>query len=196
MIASRHGRGLRVSGEPKGLRAQPAGWFRAPPFEPSSHPVGTRRWRRGARWPARGSASQRSVSRQRGNVPVGADNSFHVHLLRLEAFARRIPGAPQWTSVLVSEAPLTAGHATVRVERRFLKAPLEYALEFQVLLARGYPWINLHAAGLLGDELLVEVDHAALGHLGCRSSVNLAGPENATLHEVAWQLGDRLTVVD
>jgi hypothetical protein len=129
-------------------------------------------------------------------APVNADSSFHVHLLRLEGFARRISGAPRWTSVVVSGAPLTIGHVMVKTERDTFKSPREYALEFEGLLARGYPWINLHAAGLLGDSLIVEVDHAALGHLGCRSSVNLSGPEVATTRIAGWQLRDRLTIVD
>lgn len=129
-------------------------------------------------------------------VPVHHESSFHVHLLRLEASVRKIGGAPRWTGVVVTESPLVRGSATIEVQRSVFTTPRDYALEFESLVRRGYPRINLNAMGLLGTELVVVVEHAPLGHPGGPCSVELSGPEERTRTRADWQLGDRLRVVE
>ena len=126
-------------------------------------------------------------------VPLSSTTSFFVHLLRLEAITRLIPGCPSWASVLVSDAALTAGEPLV-VESSVLHSPREYAHQFDTMLTRGFPWINMCAAGVLRDALLVEIEHAPIGHRGKSTAVNLSGPANAVIVRPRWSLEHLITI--
>jgi hypothetical protein len=70
-----------------------------------------------------------------------------------------------------------AGH-TVRVPRRALCSPEEYADRFEHYLRAGYSWVNLNAAGSVDGVLivLVEVPENSSGAPADQVVVNLSGP--------------------
>lgn len=120
-------------------------------------------------------------------IPVSPTTTFFTHLLRLEANTRLIPGCPGWRAVLLTDVPLALGPPVV-VESSVLRSPRDYAHQFELLLTRGFPWINMCAAGVLRDTLLVEVEHAPVGHRGSNSCVNLSGPASAVRARPGWSL--------
>jgi hypothetical protein len=98
-------------------------------------------------------------------------------LLRTEAFALDVPGAPRWSSVTIS-APLELSPAQrLHVRRADLVTADAYEERFAQLLSLGYPWINLSSVGLLGGTLLVTVETPADTRADTIfTSVNVSGP--------------------
>ncbi len=89
-------------------------------------------------------------------------------------------GIPQWSSVRVTETlrygadgePCEVGE-TFGIEA--------YRLRFTELCTRGWPWINLHAAGLLDGVLLLSVEVPNREPDGSRwTSINMSGPFTRT----------------
>lgn len=88
---------------------------------------------------------------------------------------------PLWTWQIIRFADASdvryAG-LTVRVPRRALRSPEEYAVRFEYHLRAGYSWVNLNAAGIVDEALivLVEVPNYSSGAPADQVAVNLSGP--------------------
>ena len=116
-----------------------------------------------------------------------------VHLEQLDAWLAALPGAPAWTGHLIAER----AHVIAREGGRptlVTPAPpqpaTEYAARFGELLHAGYPWINLHGAGVVDGRLLVGVDFPQpAGVPAGRTSVNLSGPTRAVQARDGWAIG-------
>jgi hypothetical protein len=124
---------------------------------------------------------------------VAPGSALPSTLLRVEALALATPGAPRWDSVIVTGPLALAPAERVHVKRSALVPASEFEERFQQLLSRGHPWINVSAAGLLGDALLVTVETAAKTVEGS-TSVNMSGPEAFVRQRVGWSLGDLISV--
>lgn len=66
----------------------------------------------------------------------------------------------------------------LRVQRSDLHTMESYEARYKQLMSRGYSWLNLHCAGLDGDELIVTVEMPRESGQCPRTPVNLSGPSN------------------
>ena len=108
--------------------------------------------------------------------------SFQEHLSRLFEFVRSIPGCPTWSRVLVAE---NLGDDD---NLELLQSPVDYANRFSELLAYR-PWVNLHAAGLWRQALIVSVVAARDARSRpTPASVQLSGPEARIAALPDWNL--------
>lgn len=118
--------------------------------------------------------------------------TLDVHLERLDTWLRTLPQCPSWAGHLIAE--------NARVDRdpdgvptlsalEPLRSPAAYADRFEELVTRGYDRVNLHAAGILGGQLVVAVElpRAPGDHPGA-TSVNLSGPTHTVMHRAGWPL--------
>jgi hypothetical protein len=88
-------------------------------------------------------------------------------------------GFPRWSDVRLTET-LQYGSDGVPSEVGEVFTVEEYRLRFANLCSRGWPWINLHAVGLLGGALLLSIELPAREPNGCAwTSVNMSGACNA-----------------
>jgi hypothetical protein len=88
-------------------------------------------------------------------------------------------GMPAWRSVVITEGFRGNGSKAPAV----VYSVDEYRPRFSELLARGWPWVNVHAAGLLGDDLLVSIDVPTYDPTESRvTAVNISGPATDVQH--------------
>jgi len=82
------------------------------------------------------------------------------------------------------------------IQRSALTTPEDYAPRFDEHLAKGYSWINMNAAGILGDSLLVviELPSYVSGAPKDKVAVNLSGA--AMLNgKTVWNADERFKIV-
>ena len=119
-------------------------------------------------------------------------STLDVHLARLETWLRRLPQCPPWVGHLLAENGWVDsdpdGVPTLRAPDP-LRSPAAYAERFDELVTRGYDWVNLHAAGVIGGQLVVAVElPRARGDRPGITSVNLSGPGHIVMHHAGWAL--------
>lgn len=114
---------------------------------------------------------------------------FRFALLRAEALALGVPGAPRWSSVTIS-APLELSPAQrLHVSRTDLVTADAYEERFAQLLSLGHSWINLSSVGLLRGVLLVTVETPADRRTETlTTSVNVSGPAAFVQQRAGWDL--------
>ena len=123
-------------------------------------------------------------------------NELERHLKRLESFTLGLDDSVFWSRVLIVEYEnITHGKPSL-IQRSALSTSKEYAARFDEHLAKGYSWINLNAAGILGDTLLVVVELPSYvsGIPKDKVAVNLSG---ATMSngKTIWNADERFKVV-
>lgn len=124
-------------------------------------------------------AATAELDAYRGNPRTQLDR----HLARLARFIARLPGCPEWSDVLLGE------NLSPDASRKELATPSAYAARFNELLAT-CSWINLQAAGLVQQHLVVSVESSRPhGSAECLASVQLAGPEASIAARSGWALG-------
>ena len=100
-----------------------------------------------------------------------------------------------WTKILVIEQDsmrLAAGKNTIPCSA-FIDAE-HYSERFNQLLERGYSWLNMNAAGILGDALIVVVELPRdTSNVSGKTSVNFSGP-TAVAGKSQWDLSGSLIV--
>jgi hypothetical protein len=118
--------------------------------------------------------------------------TLDLHLARLDTWLRTLPRCPPWTGHLLAE--------NASVNRRPdglpalsapepLRSPAGYSDRFDELVTRGYDWVNLHAAGVIGGQLVVAVElPRAPGDRPGITSINLSGPGHIVLQHAGWTL--------
>lgn len=108
----------------------------------------------------------------------------------LENLLRERGGVPKWSRVLFAE--ITPGHSRPLIARDKLIALYHYQDRFSELLNQGYDWINLSAAGVLDDALVVKVELPikAVGVPCEMVSVNFSGPPLSADGKPLWYLKD------
>jgi hypothetical protein len=85
-------------------------------------------------------------------------DDLEKHFNRLVSFMERWGAPPSWSHVLfVEEASITRGMPSL-IPRNALIPMADYAARFDSHLGAGHAWVNMNAAGVLGDALLVVVE--------------------------------------
>lgn len=108
-----------------------------------------------------------------------------IHFLNLARFIKERCDAPDWEKMVFVEnrdikyepsSEIWGGY--IVVSQNSLKSIDEYRERFWALLGQGYSWINLNAAGIFHENLLVIVEVPNQKHTTPRNkvSVNLSGP--------------------
>ncbi len=115
-------------------------------------------------------------------------------LARLAALVRELPDNPGWERIAIVEDLVLAPEKRVRVRAAAIAEARAYRVRFAALTATGYPWLNLHAAGLLGGStLLVTVERPPGGPTGAvPTSINISGPPNFVRYRPGWSVDDLL----
>ena len=118
-------------------------------------------------------------------------------LLRTEALALALPGAPRWDSVTITGPLDLFPLQPARVALADLVAADAFAQRFAQLLSLGYPWINLHAAGVLRGALLITVETPTYTRADIDfTSVNPSGPSRTVQERADWRIDDLILVED
>lgn len=123
-------------------------------------------------------------------------NELERHLNRLESFILKLDDSVSWSRVLIVEYENIAHGKPSLIQRFALSTSQEYAPRFDEHLAKGYSWINLNAAGVLGDTLLVviELPSYVSGAPKDKVAVNLSGA--AMLNgKTIWNADERYKIV-
>jgi hypothetical protein len=116
-------------------------------------------------------------------------------LLRTEAFALGLPGAPRWKSVVLGPPLELSAGKLGRISYEEVVAADAFVERFEQLLSLGFPWINLSAAGLLRGALLVTVETAAITRGDIRAtSINISGPVAFVRQRTGWRLDDLVEI--
>jgi hypothetical protein len=118
-------------------------------------------------------------------------------LLRTEALALGLPGAPRWDSVTISGPLELFPTQQTHVTPADLVAADAFAERFDQLLSLGYPWINLSAAGVLRGALLVTVETPTYTQADIDfTSVNASGPPALVQQRAGWRIDDLVLIED
>jgi hypothetical protein len=106
-------------------------------------------------------------------------------------------GAPPWDRFLLLEGADIRYEASACIPMARLNTPETYAPRFAEHLGRGFPWINLNAAGVLNGALLVvvELPEYTAGVPRSKVSVNLSGPTLVD-GKPQWHVRGRYTVTE
>ena len=105
-------------------------------------------------------------------------NDLESHLNRLIAFTAQGGVPPSWSGVLfVEDASIARGMPSL-IPRDSLIPLADYAARFTAHLDAGHSWINMNAAGILGDALIVIIELPGYKNDVPRGavSVNVSGP--------------------
>jgi hypothetical protein len=87
-----------------------------------------------------------------------AMNDLEKHFNRLASFMERWGAPSSWSRVLfVEEVSITRGMPSL-IPRGSLIPMTDYAARFDSHLDAGHAWVNMNAAGILGDALLVVIE--------------------------------------
>ncbi|MEP7119746.1 MAG: hypothetical protein ABJE95_02505 [Byssovorax sp.] len=123
--------------------------------------------------------------------------AFPFALLRTEALALGLPGAPRWDSVTIT-GPLEDFPARqTHLASTDLVAADAFAERFDQLLSLGFPWINLSAVGLLRGALLVTVETPASTRADIEfTSVNASGPPAWVQKLTDWRIDHHFLIED
>lgn len=124
-------------------------------------------------------------------------NALQQHLDRLASFIQGSAKQPlSWSRVLIIEdTAITHGKINF-LPRAALATPEEYAARFEAHLEAGHSWINMNAAGILDDALLVVIELPGYFNVAPKNkvSVNLSGP-NIKDGQPQWDATDRIQIV-
>lgn len=132
------------------------------------------------------------------HAAMGAPGSaFAFELLRTEALALGLAGAPRWGSVIISGPLELFPTLPTRITSADLIAAAAFAERFDQLLSLGFPWINLSAAGVLRGALLVTVETATYTQASIDFTfVNPSGPPVLVQQRVGWRIDDLVRIED
>jgi len=88
-------------------------------------------------------------------------------------------GVPEWDDILLTEDVVWDAQSRRIVQLGELHTADDYRGRFTDLATRGWPWINLHALGLLNGRLILSIELPAYEPTGASpTSVNISGPSN------------------
>lgn len=95
----------------------------------------------------------------------------------LESLTCQLPplGMQEWKGMILTECVEWASQQIVRIGS--LHGVDAYRERFTDLVTRGWPWVNLHAVGLLRSDLLLHIEKPTYEPTGSQwTSVNMSGP--------------------
>ena len=124
-------------------------------------------------------------------------NELRLHLNRptslIHSWSNR---SLSWSEILIAEdADVEHGEVTF-IPRSTLATPEEYAARFDAHLDAGYSWINMNAAGIIDETLLVIIELPDYSNTTPRgkASVNLSGP-NMKDGEIQWDVTNYIKII-
>ncbi|MBL8207186.1 MAG: hypothetical protein JNM09_23335 [Blastocatellia bacterium] len=124
-----------------------------------------------------------------------AANELEKHLDRLIEIFGEWFSAASWQDILIVEAEMITGDFQYLIPRSAFVTPSQYSARFAWLLAQGYSWINLQAAGVFVDTLLVVVELPKDKSNMPTTAVNFSGPYLIKGKE-SWNISDMVTIID
>ena len=87
---------------------------------------------------------------------------------------------PVWNDIRVTEK-VELGDDALPVRLGRLYTVDEYRPRFTELATRGWPWMNVHAVGLLHGVLVIAIELPGYSPTGAKwTAINISGPNNAT----------------
>jgi hypothetical protein len=108
------------------------------------------------------------------------------HLERLTSWLNSRQQPLSWSCILIAE-DADIKHGTISsLSRSALATPDEYSARFEEHLNAGHSWINMNAASVIEDTLLVVIELPSYSNTVPREkvSVNLSGPSEHTLNDI------------
>lgn len=124
-------------------------------------------------------------------------NDLGKHLNQLISFMKERGAPSSWSRALfVEDTSITHGRPSL-IPRKSLIPPEDYAARFASLLDAGHSWINMNAAGILDDALLVVVELPSYKNDVPREkvSVNFSGPSIMD-GKPQWEASEGYRIVD
>jgi hypothetical protein len=119
------------------------------------------------------------------------------HLHDLSVFFRQNYDSATWEKMLLVEDRSFLNETKYHVKRNDLFSPETYSARFEWLLLQGYGWINLQAAGVFHDTLLVVIETPNDSHkrLVNQTAINFSGPyKQAGRND--WDISNIVMVTD
>jgi hypothetical protein len=123
-------------------------------------------------------------------------NDLEKHLKQLAEFMKEWD-APTWSLVLFIEDDSIAHGIPSYIPSEALISMEDYAPRFDAHLDAGHSWINVQAAGILGDTLLVLIQLPRHKNNVPRDkvSVNFSGPAMMNSNSL-WDASGKYIIVD
>ena len=123
-------------------------------------------------------------------------NELERHLNRLESFILEIDDSVSWSRVFIVEYENIAHGKPSLIQRSALSTPKDYAPRFDEHFAQGYSWINMNAAGILVDTLLVVIELPSYGSGAPKDkvAVNLSGAAMSN-GKTVWNAEERFKIL-
>lgn len=124
-------------------------------------------------------------------------NDLEKHLSRLISFAKDWGAPSSWSHMLfVEESFITYGMPSL-IPRAALISQENYVERFDSHLGAGHSWINMNAAGILGNALLVVIALPRYKNNVPRDkvSVNFSGPPISE-GKCQWNAAERYKITD
>lgn len=102
-----------------------------------------------------------------------------------------------WQNIVIVEEQFLIEGKRYQFKKCDLFTPENYEQRFGWLLAQHYGWINLQAAGIFQDTLLVmiETPKETNNEIGNNVAINLSGPYLHT-QESPWEISDLVKIID
>ena len=124
-------------------------------------------------------------------------NDLEKHLNRLISFMKEWGAPSSWAHVLfVEDTFITHGMPSL-IPRKVLVSIEDYAPRFDAHLDAGHSWINMSAAGILGDALLVIIELPTYKNTVPRDKVSVNFSGAATVNgKSRWDASERYKIVD
>jgi hypothetical protein len=105
-------------------------------------------------------------------------SQLETHLNRLISLFESWGCDLSWSKILIVEDSSITRAPITFIPQAALHTPEQYTNKFDDLINGGYTWINMTAAGIVEDALLVVIELPSYTNkqAGNRVSVNLSGP--------------------
>jgi hypothetical protein len=126
-----------------------------------------------------------------------ATEDIYKHLDQLTIFFKERCGSVSWKNILIVESSRLVDVRKYHINKGDLFTPEEYAPRFDWLLDQGHSWINLNAAGIFDNTLLVIVELPSYKNTTPRNlvSVNFSGPRILD-EKIIWDISEFVRIIE
>lgn len=125
-----------------------------------------------------------------------AAESLKKHLHLLTTFFNQSYANVSWENILLVEYKSLVNGVSYYVNKNDLFSPESYSPRFDWLLEQGHGWLNLQAAGVFQNTLLVvlETPNDSNKRPGNKTAINLSGPYKQQ-EKNDWEITDLVKIV-
>jgi hypothetical protein len=122
--------------------------------------------------------------------------SLKKHLQLLTTFFNESYANVSWENILLVEYKSLVNGVSYHVSKNDLFSPESYSPRFDWLLEQGHSWLNLQAAGIFQNTLLVvlETPNDSNKRPGNMTAINLSGPYRQQ-DKNDWEITDLVRIV-